>query len=96
MEVDRLLWGAALGASQGELVSLRFLRAQSASPWLCLGGFNEVLSAEEQFGGNGREPWQIAAFQDVVNDYHLSDLGFMASRILGTTSRRKAGMSRCA
>lgn len=55
---------------------LRFLRAQSASPWLCLGDFNEVLSAEEQFGGNGREPWQIAAFQDAVNDCRLTDLGF--------------------
>lgn len=34
---------------------LRFLRAQSNSPWLCLGDFNEVLLAKEQIGGNDRE-----------------------------------------
>jgi hypothetical protein len=55
---------------------LRFLRAQSVSPWLCLGDFNEELSAKEQLGGNGREPWQVAAFQDATNDCHLTDLGF--------------------
>jgi hypothetical protein len=55
---------------------LRFLRAQSAWPLLCLGNFNEVLSAEEQIGGNEREHWKIVAFQDVVNDCRLSDLGY--------------------
>jgi hypothetical protein len=55
---------------------MRFLRAQSTSPWLCAGDFNEVLSADEQIGGNGREPWQIAAFQDAVGDSCLTDLGY--------------------
>lgn len=55
---------------------MHFLRAQSACPWLCLGDFNDVLSADEQFGGNEREAWQVAAFQDVVNDCRLFDLGF--------------------
>lgn len=41
---------------------MRFSRAQSAAPWLCLGDFNEVLLEEEQIGGNGREAWQMAAF----------------------------------
>jgi exonuclease III len=41
---------------------MRFLRAQSASPWLCLGDFNEVLLVEEQIGNNEREAWQMAAF----------------------------------
>lgn len=54
---------------------MRFL-AQSAAPWLFLGDFNEVLSVEEQLGGNEREQWQIAVFQDVVNDCRLTDLGF--------------------
>jgi hypothetical protein len=43
---------------------------------LCLGDFNEVLLAEEQIGGNDREAWQMAAFQDAVNDCHLTDLGY--------------------
>ena len=41
---------------------MRFLRAQSAHPWLCVGDFNEVLWAEEQIGGKEREPWKVAAF----------------------------------
>lgn len=35
-----------------------------------------MLSAEEQYGANEREQWQIAVFQEVVNDRGLSDLGF--------------------
>jgi hypothetical protein len=54
---------------------LRFLRVQSAYPLLCVGDFNEVLSTDEQIGGNEREPWQVAAFQEVVNDYCLANLG---------------------
>jgi hypothetical protein len=41
---------------------MRFLRAQSATPWLCVGDFNEVLAVEEQFGTNEREEWQVQAF----------------------------------
>ena len=55
---------------------MRFLRAQSSVPWLCVGDFNEVLSVEEQFGVNEREQWQVAAFQDAVNDCGFTDLGF--------------------
>lgn len=55
---------------------MRFLRAQSTTPWLCMGDFNEVLAAEEQMGANEREQWQINAFQDMVNDCRLTDLGF--------------------
>jgi hypothetical protein len=52
------------------------MRAQSALPWLCVGDFNEVLMVEEHIGGNDREAWQMAAFQDVVDDCHLTDLGY--------------------
>jgi hypothetical protein len=43
---------------------------------LCVGDFNEVLVAEEKIGESGREPWQIATFQDTVNDCYLTDLGY--------------------
>lgn len=33
---------------------LDWLSAQSSLPWLCVGDFNEVLEASEQFGGNVR------------------------------------------
>jgi len=36
---------------------LRFMRAQSSEPWLCLGDFNEVLAVEEQIGAIERELW---------------------------------------
>jgi hypothetical protein len=55
---------------------MRFLRAQSSEPWLCLRDFNEVLDGGEQFGGNERERWQITAFQEVVSDCGLTDLGY--------------------
>jgi len=47
---------------------LRFLRAQSDLPWLCAGDFNEVLSADEHFGVNEREAWQMAGFQEMATD----------------------------
>jgi hypothetical protein len=34
------------------------------------------MTAEEHFGVNQRERWQIAQFQDVVEDCGLNDLGF--------------------
>lgn len=55
---------------------MSFLRAQSTAPWLCIGDFNEVLLVNEQMGRNEREQWQIAAFQEAINDCDLSDLGF--------------------
>ncbi|KAM0903186.1 hypothetical protein ACQ4PT_018814 [Festuca glaucescens] len=55
---------------------LRFLRAQSDAPWLCLGDFNEVLAADEQFGGLGREQWQIRGFKEAVEDCGFADLGY--------------------
>jgi hypothetical protein len=30
---------------------MEFLSAQSSAPWLCAGDFNEILDAQEQFGG---------------------------------------------
>jgi hypothetical protein len=55
---------------------MRFLRAQSASPWLCVGDFNEVMQAEEHFGVREREQWQMMAFQEMMHDCHLTDLGY--------------------
>lgn len=42
----------------------------------CVGDFNEVLSAEEQFGANERELWQVTMFQEAVDDCRLADLGY--------------------
>jgi hypothetical protein len=55
---------------------MRFLRAQSGLPWLCLGDFNEVLKADEHFGVKEREGWHMSGFQEVVDDCGFLDLGF--------------------
>lgn len=55
---------------------MRFLRAQSALPWLCVGDFNEVLLPEEHIGGRGRESRQMDAFQAAVDECRLTDLGY--------------------
>jgi hypothetical protein len=55
---------------------LRFLRNASDLPWLCAGDFNEVLSDQEQFGGNDREEWMMEGFREVVQYCGFTDLGF--------------------
>jgi hypothetical protein len=81
LEVQQLRFTGFYGEPWRELRKeswylLRFLRAQSAMPWLCAGDFNEVLVGEEHFGANGREQWQMTAFQEAVADCELVDLGF--------------------
>lgn len=61
---------------KNSLQLLRFLRVQSADSWLCVGDFNEVLAVDEQMGRNELEQWQMTTFQDVVNDYKLTDLSY--------------------
>jgi hypothetical protein len=61
VEIHWLLWGATTGRKESWYL-LRFLRAQSAVPWLCARDFNEVLAGVEPFGTNDREQWQMDAF----------------------------------
>ena len=49
---------------------MRFLKADSNLPWVCLGDFNEILRREERMGPNDREMWQINQLCEVV-DVHL-------------------------
>jgi hypothetical protein len=55
---------------------LKFIKASSPLPWLCIGDFNEVLLREEHMGVNERSNSQIEAFRDVVDTCQLRDLGF--------------------
>jgi hypothetical protein len=55
---------------------LKFIKASSPLPWLCIGDFNEVLLLEEHVGVNERSNTQIQAFRDTVDIYELMDLGF--------------------
>jgi hypothetical protein len=55
---------------------LKFIKASSPLPWLCIGNFNEVLLREEHDGVNERSNAQIQAFRDTVDVCELMDLGY--------------------
>ena len=54
-------------------------------PWLALGDFNDVLSEDEKFGGNGICGKRVRAYQECMNECKLLDLGFSGQNILGPT-----------
>lgn len=56
---------------------MHYLNAQSNTPWLCAGDFNEILDAREQFGGVQRPKRQMDGFRDAVSACGFSDLGFI-------------------
>lgn len=56
---------------------MHFLSAQSDAPWLCAGDFNEILDAQEKFGGVTRPERQMDGFRDAVSQCGFSDLGFI-------------------
>jgi hypothetical protein len=56
---------------------LNLLGSKSDLPWLCAGDFNEVLRAEEHFGGQGRTEQQMEGFRDAVQNCSLTDLGYI-------------------
>lgn len=55
---------------------MQFLSLQSSVPWLCAGDFNEVLDANEQFGGVQRPERQMDGFRDAVSACGFFNLGF--------------------
>ena len=56
---------------------LQFLNSQSNAPWLCAGDFNEILEAQEQFGGAMWPERQMDGFRDAVSICGFPDLGFI-------------------
>ena len=55
---------------------LKFLKASSALPWLCIGDLNKVLHREEHMGVHEQSNTQIQAFRDTVDICELMDLGY--------------------
>jgi hypothetical protein len=68
---------------------LRYLRSQDNLPWLCAGDFNEILTHDEQLGGNERSESRMMNFRDYLADCRLMDLGYKGYPF--TWSNRRAG-----
>ena len=57
--------------------TLRSLHDNTATPWLVLGDFSEILFHHEKEGGRARSWTQLQAFQDSFMDCKLADIGFL-------------------
>lgn len=55
---------------------MQYLHREYDNPWICAGGFNEILSTDEHFGRNNREEWQMEGFRNVVDECRFGDLGY--------------------
>lgn len=55
---------------------LRQLARGNSKPWIVMGDFNEILSSNEQFGGQPHPLNLIENFQQALLDCGLSDLGY--------------------
>jgi hypothetical protein len=72
---------------------LKFIKASSHLPWMCIGDFNKVLLQSEHEGVQERSRSQIVGFQEMVDVYGLVDLGFEDRR--WTYEKKVAGGSYC-
>ena len=72
---------------------LKFIKASSPLPWLCMGDFNEVLHQHEHEGVADRNTSQIAGFREAVDVCELADLGYEGNS--WTFERRVVGGSFC-
>jgi hypothetical protein len=52
------------------------MRAQWDGPWICCGGFNEVLSQDQYIGPGDRTEAHINAILYYLQDCELMDLGY--------------------
>ncbi|KAM1128830.1 hypothetical protein ACFX13_039436 [Malus domestica] len=63
------------------------LGQRSSLPWICLGDFNEVLSVDEQLGGNQLKESQMDGFREAVHACQLIDMGFVVNSYTWTDNR---------
>ena len=59
---------------------LRSLHRSVSLPWLCAGDFNEILWSHEKLGLDPRQEGCMKAFQDVLDECGLKDLGYMGDK----------------
>jgi hypothetical protein len=74
---------------------LKFIKASSPLPWMCIGDFNEVLLREEHMGVNERSNTRIQAFRDTVDICELMDLATRVRRGLLKKKLREEPTAGC-
>ena len=55
---------------------LRYLNSQYQMPWMCLGDFNEIVSATEKSGGPDRAQQQMEGFREAMDTCGFQDIGY--------------------
>ncbi|XP_019255050.1 PREDICTED: uncharacterized protein LOC109233625 [Nicotiana attenuata] len=78
LEDRRGLWDSLVNISKAHKVS-----------WFVGGDFNEVLKAEEKFGGNPINTHRSNSFWNCINNCHLIDLWFKGSKYTWSNKRYK-------
>jgi hypothetical protein len=68
---------------------LRHLSNLSPLPWLCLGDFNKIVSMSKQRGAVSKTMGQMEAFQRVLEECSLSDLGFCGPKFTWNNGRER-------
>jgi hypothetical protein len=56
-------------------------------PWLCIGDFNEIISAAEKSSSTIQPPIQMRGFRAALEDGCLSDLGFSGPKFTWCNGR---------
>lgn len=79
----RYLWG-----------ELSKLRTISASPWICIGDFNETLSQEEKIGLMPHCPNKINLFKEFIDDTELMDIVVKGCRFTWISNPRNGSITK--
>ena len=67
--------------------NLRILANMHDLPWALMGDFNEVLSAEEKYGGNPICQRRVRAIKECMDECSMMDLGFSGPIYTWTNKR---------
>ncbi|OMP05267.1 reverse transcriptase [Corchorus capsularis] len=49
-------------------------------PWSIIGDFNDVIAADEKFGGNPINLYRSRLYRECMNDCHMIDLGYIGAK----------------
>ncbi len=86
-------YGHPITSRRGESWALlQQLASQFSMPWICIGDFNEMLTAAEKRGRLSRSESQMQKFRDTLGACELRDLGFRGSPY--TWCNQRLGMAR--